>query len=151
VPTHHKVCAAANLDQNAGRYQFLPLLLQSNFKSRYLSMIGPYRGTSVLCTISNCLIRCPCFLHCYHEHEWTDLIAASVNENYQVGPSIRPICIRCYFTMTNTIQVCSNFYEARVFITNTRPEEICESRCVDSQLVQYSSLPSLLLSRLELE
>ena len=39
-----------------------------------------------------------------------DLIAASIYDNYSVGPSIRPICTRYCFTMTNLIQVCSNFH-----------------------------------------
>ena len=30
-----------------------------------------------------------------------NLIAASVHDKYMVGPSIRPICTRCYFTMTD--------------------------------------------------
>ena len=37
------------------------------------------------------------------------LIAASIHDKYSVGPSIRPICTRSCFTMTNMIQVCSNF------------------------------------------
>ena len=36
-----------------------------------------------------------------------DLIAASNHDAHSVGPSIRPICTRCYFTMTHMIQVCS--------------------------------------------
>ena len=35
----------------------------------------------------------------------TDFIAASISDRYSVGPSIRPICTRCCFTMTNMIQV----------------------------------------------
>ena len=38
-----------------------------------------------------------------------DLIAASICDKYSVGPSIRPTCTRCCFTMTNIIQACSNF------------------------------------------
>ena len=38
-----------------------------------------------------------------------DLIEASIFDEYSVGLSIRPICTRCGFTMTNLIQVCSNF------------------------------------------
>ena len=30
-------------------------------------------------------------------------------DRYSVGPSIRPICTRRCFTMTNMVQVCSNF------------------------------------------
>ena len=48
------------------------------------------------------------------------LIAASVYDEYPGGPSIRPICTRCCFTMTSMIQVCSNFHDARVFILNAR-------------------------------
>ena len=54
----------------------------------------------------------------------SDLIAASIYDEYSTGPSIRPICTRCCLTMTNVIQVCSNFHSARVFIANTRPDEI---------------------------
>ena len=38
------------------------------------------------------------------------LIAASIYDKYSVGPSIRRICTRSYFTMTKRIQVCSNFH-----------------------------------------
>ena len=34
-----------------------------------------------------------------------DLIAATVHDEYSVGPSIRPSCTRCCFIMTNMIQV----------------------------------------------
>ena len=34
---------------------------------------------------------------------------ASICVNYSVGPTIRPFCTRCRFTMTDMIQVCSNF------------------------------------------
>ena len=44
-----------------------------------------------------------------------NLIAASIYDKYSVGPSIRPICTRCCFTITNMIQVCSNFHWSRVF------------------------------------
>ena len=53
-----------------------------------------------------------------------DLIAANVYEKYSVGPSIRSIYTRCCFTMTDTIQVCSNSHQARVFIINTRPDAV---------------------------
>jgi len=36
---------------------------------------------------------------------------------------IGPIRTRCCLTMTNMIQVCSNFHRARVFIMNTRPDK----------------------------
>ena len=54
----------------------------------------------------------------------SDLIAASMYNKYSVGPSIRQICTRCSFTMTNMIQSCSNFHRARVFIINTRLGDI---------------------------
>ena len=53
-----------------------------------------------------------------------DFIAASIYDKCSAGPSIRPICTRRCFTTTNMIQVCSNFHLARVFIINTRPDEI---------------------------
>ena len=53
-----------------------------------------------------------------------NLIAASVYDKHSVGPSIRAICTKCYFTTTNVIQECSNFRRARVFIINTRPDKI---------------------------
>ena len=56
------------------------------------------------------------------EPKWTDLIPVSICDTYSVSASIRPICTRCCFTMTDTIQVCSNFHRDRVFITNTRPD-----------------------------
>ena len=39
-----------------------------------------------------------------------DLIAARIYDKYPIGPSIRPICTRCCFTMTDTIQVRGKFY-----------------------------------------
>ena len=39
----------------------------------------------------------------------SDSIAASIHDKYLVGPSIRPICTRCYVAMTNMIHLCSNF------------------------------------------
>ena len=39
-----------------------------------------------------------------------DLIATSMYNKYLVGPSIRPICCRCCFIMTNMIKLCSNFH-----------------------------------------
>ena len=53
-----------------------------------------------------------------------DSIAASNYDKHSVGPSFRPICDRYCSTMTNMMQVCSNFHQARVFITITRPDEI---------------------------
>ena len=49
---------------------------------------------------------------------------ASIYDKYSVGPSSRPICTKCCFTMTNIIQVCSNFHRTRVSIINTLPDEI---------------------------
>ena len=53
-----------------------------------------------------------------------DLIAGSIYDEYSVGPSIQPVCTTYCFTMTNMIQVCSNFHEARVFVLNSRRDEI---------------------------
>ena len=36
-----------------------------------------------------------------------DQIAASFYEKYSVGPSMRPICTRCCFAMTNMIHMCA--------------------------------------------
>jgi len=52
-----------------------------------------------------------------------DLIAVSVYDKHSVGPSIRTICTRCCFTMTDMIQVCSSFHEAPAFMILTRPDE----------------------------
>ena len=54
-----------------------------------------------------------------------NLIPASIYQKYSVGRSIRPICTRRCFTMTNTVQVCSNFRSAQVFVANDRLDEIC--------------------------
>ena len=51
---------------------------------------------------------------------WRELIAASTCDKHSVGPLIRPICTRFCVAMTNMIQVCSNFYWARVLIINAR-------------------------------
>ena len=53
-----------------------------------------------------------------------NLTAANICDEHSVGPSIRPLCTKCCFTMTNTIQVCSNFDRAGVFIINIHPDEI---------------------------
>ena len=53
-----------------------------------------------------------------------DQIAASISDTYSIGPSIRLIYTRCFFTMTNMIQVCSNVHWAWVCIIDTRPDEI---------------------------
>ena len=57
-----------------------------------------------------------------------DLIAASIHDGYSVGASIRPIRTRSCLTMTDVIQVCSNFHCARAFIINARPDEIRSPR-----------------------
>ena len=54
---------------------------------------------------------------------WCNLIAASIYDKYSVGPSILPIGTRCCFTMTNLIQMCSNFHRDRVSIMDTRPDD----------------------------
>ena len=53
-----------------------------------------------------------------------DLIAASIYNKYSIGPSIRSIWNRCCLTMTDIVQVCSDFNFARAFIIKTRPDEI---------------------------
>ena len=37
------------------------------------------------------------------------IFAASVHDKHSVGPPIRPFCAKCNSTLTNLIQVCSNF------------------------------------------
>ena len=53
-----------------------------------------------------------------------DLIAVIVHDKYPVGPSVRSICARCCFTMTNVIQVCTCFHWARGFIIDTPLDKI---------------------------
>ena len=48
-------------------------------------------------------------------------IAANIHDKYSVAPSIRSLCTRCCYTMTNMIQVCRKFHESRVFVTYTPP------------------------------
>ena len=50
-----------------------------------------------------------------HAGRGPGLIAASMYSKYSAGPSIRPICTRNCFTMTNMLEVCSNFHRAREF------------------------------------
>ena len=38
------------------------------------------------------------------------LVAASIHDEYSIGPSIRLTCTRYCFTMTKLIQVCSKFH-----------------------------------------
>ena len=79
-------------------------------------------------------------------HTIIDLIAASIHDEYSVGPSIRRICTRCWFTMTSMIQVCSEFHWARVFIINTCPVEIVYPRSERLVVVSSSSLSVVLES-----
>jgi hypothetical protein len=67
-----------------------------------------------------------------------DLIPASIYDKYSVCPSVRPICTRCCLTMTNKIQVCSNFQNDYVGIDRMYPDADAEGRgavwkhdCVD--------------------
>ena len=53
-----------------------------------------------------------------------ELIAGSIYDKHSAGASIRQISNTRCFTITNMIQVCSNFRLARVFIINTRPDAI---------------------------
>ena len=39
-----------------------------------------------------------------------DVIPEGIYDENSVGPSLRPICARCLFTMTNMNQVGRNFY-----------------------------------------
>ena len=57
-------------------------------------------------------------------HTSLHLIAASINDKFSVDPSIRPICTRCWSTMTTIIQVWSISFRAGVFIIHTRPDNI---------------------------
>ena len=57
-----------------------------------------------------------------------DFIPTSIYDRYSVGPSVRSICTRCCFTITDMIQVCSKFRRAPAFITNIRLEEISSHR-----------------------
>ena len=59
-----------------------------------------------------------------HDAGHSNLILASIYDDYLVGPSIRPACTRRGFPMTDLVQVCSNLLCARAFIINTRPDEI---------------------------
>ena len=42
------------------------------------------------------------------QREWP-----STYNSYSAAPSIRPVCTRCCFTMTDMSQVCSNFHSAK--------------------------------------
>ena len=69
----------------------------------------------------------------------SDLIAASTYDKYSVDLSIRPICTRCCLTMTDMIQVCSNFHCARVFIAKIRLNKILMHYPTGSELRLQSS------------
>ena len=45
-----------------------------------------------------------------------NLIAASMYDKHSGGPYIRPICTKCWFTMTSMIQVYSNFIDLKHFL-----------------------------------
>ena len=53
-----------------------------------------------------------------------NLIRTSIHGKLSIGPSIQNVCTWCCFTTTNMIQVCGNFYWARVVIINTHADEI---------------------------
>ena len=59
-----------------------------------------------------------------------DLIAASIHGTCAVGPSMQTNCTRSCFVMADMIHMCSKFRSARVFIINTRPDEMLEARCL---------------------
>ena len=69
------------------------------------------------------LVRCPLLNHT-RIVDTHGISSASVYGEYSVRLFIRPICTRCCFTMTHMIQVCGNSHRARMFIINTRPDEI---------------------------
>ena len=81
-------------------------------------------------TIGNCLFQSNISSNNIHrtchagERKLIDLIAVRIYDKYWVFPSVRRIGTRCCFTMTNMIQVWSNFYWARVFTINSRRDEI---------------------------
>ena len=54
----------------------------------------------------------------------SDFIGATFNDKYWLGLFFGQTCTSCCFTMTNTIQVCSDFRRALVFLANTRPDDI---------------------------
>ena len=53
-----------------------------------------------------------------------DLIAAIGYDKHSMCPSIRSIRTKRCFTMTDMVQVYSNFHSARVFVINSRWGEI---------------------------
>ena len=57
----------------------------------------------------------------------TKIIAASVYDERSVGPSIRPICSRCWLRMTDVIQECSYFIEPGCFVTENKNEAVRHS------------------------
>ena len=54
---------------------------------------------------------------------------ACIYDEYSIGPSIRLICTRCCFKMTDMIQLRSSFHWGRVFVINSRPHEIWTTGC----------------------
>ena len=71
---------------------------------------------------------------CEHPRQ-LNLTAANIHDQYSVSPSVRSICTRCCFTVTNMIRACSNFHRACVFIINTHPDEISPEACVAAGFV----------------
>ena len=51
------------------------------------------------------------------------MIAASIYDKHSIGPCTRPIYTSYSLTMTNMIQVCSQFHWVGVCIIDTRPDE----------------------------
>ena len=70
-----------------------------------------------------------------------DVIAASIYDKPSIGPSTRPIYTICCFTLTSMIQVCSNFHRTRVFIMNTRPDEM--ARVVNTKVWTLSRVAGI--------
>ena len=70
-------------------------------------------GISQIDTAGNCTGSCM-FCHMltvtHRGVDFGDSNAASVDDEHSEGPSFRPICTRCCFTMTNMIQEFGQFY-----------------------------------------
>ena len=80
-----------------------------------------------------------------------NLIAASIYDEYSVGPSIQQICTRRFFTMLNMIQACSNVYWTPVFIIYTCPDGIWRGRALAGFKSRFEELEltfEILLCRL---
>ena len=67
--------------------------------------------------------KCEGAMPCMHWAE-SNLIVSSIYDKYSIGPSIRLVCTRCCFNVTNMIQVCSNFHRDPAYIIDTLPDEI---------------------------